>query len=154
MECYLCCFKEWKRSLVADTEWIPGYIVKWKKHSAKKYILYATFCVWKTGIWENMVICCKKKYRQDKSIRRLVTYREGGIGVEVVIGGSDTSLSLPFGIVLTFGTMLIKEKLYLYSHYSWHLVCGFSTLSNSPVLCRHQLSILQFNSILTLAAWS
>ena len=65
-----------------------------------------------------MVICCKKKYRQDKSIRRLVTYREGGIGVEVVIGGSDTSLSLPFGIVLTFGTMLIKEKLYLYSHYS------------------------------------
>lgn len=43
----------------------------------------------------------------------------------------------------------LTEMLFPYSQHFWHQTCGFST-SNSPVLCRHQLGVLQFNSTVTL----
>lgn len=53
-----------------------------------------------------LVYFCKKNYRKDKlEINDSVPYRgRSGTGWR---GGSDTSLSTPFCIVLIFGTMLV-----------------------------------------------
>lgn len=44
--------------------------------------------------------------------------------------------------------------IYCYSKHFWYQMGEFSTPNNYPVLCRHQLGVLQFNSILTLTTWS
>lgn len=47
---------------------------------------------------------------------------------------------------------LVKEETasFLYINHFWHQVCGFSIPGDSPVLCRHHLGVLWFNSVLTL----
>ena len=47
----------------------------------------------------------------------------------------------------------MEENLTL-SQYVRRQACGFSIPRNSPVLCGHQLGVLQFNSLWTLAAQS
>ena len=60
------------------------------------------------------------------------------------------------------GRQLYKEKLrfflllcFLYNFISGHQVCGSPLPHTSHViLCRNQLGVLQFNSVLTLTAWN
>lgn len=39
-----------------------------------------------------------------------------------------------------------ENSVFSYLQHCWYQMCGFSILSNSPVLCRPQLGTLQFNS--------
>lgn len=45
-------------------------------------------------------------------------------------------------------------EIIIYYQPFWYQMCGFLTSRNSPVLCRHQVGILQFNSIMMLTTWS
>ena len=65
-------------------------------------------------------------------------------------------------LIQMVGRQLYKEKLrfflllcFLYNFISGHQVCGSPLPHTSHViLCRNQLGVLQFNSVLTLTAWN
>lgn len=39
------------------------------------------------------------------------------------------------------------------SQHFWHQMCEFCIPSNSPIICRHELGVWQFNWVLALTAW-